>query len=208
MVLMKQLLLIFGVCHGFSAKPPLVSLESASPTISELTNLNILRIVREECTDEEVNQLVWKCLGYRRREEEWDTTLVFPKWRTKYPEPPDLVGVTRTYSRIVDEPVLRANQALVASIPMAYKAGIKEHLGKVGFTGFKLEGLTPNKTRRAQCANWLLYYREALFGKTIEELIAERERDVAAENERLRMEGKSLKVARGSDVSADDKSKE
>ena len=33
-----------------------------------------------------------------------------------------------------------------------------------GFNGFKLAELTPNKTRRAQCANWLLYYREALFG--------------------------------------------
>lgn len=30
--------------------------------------------------------------------------------------------------------------------------------------------MTPNKTRRAQCANWLIYYREELFGYTIEEL--------------------------------------
>lgn len=30
--------------------------------------------------------------------------------------------------------------------------------------------LTPNKTRRAQCANWLVFYREELFGYTIEEL--------------------------------------
>ena len=32
------------------------------------------------------------------------------------------------------------------------------------------KGLTPNMTRRAQCANWLLYYREELFGYTVEEL--------------------------------------
>ena len=30
--------------------------------------------------------------------------------------------------------------------------------------------LTPNKTRRAQCANWLLYYREELLGYTLDEL--------------------------------------
>ena len=28
------------------------------------------------------------------------------------PQPPDLIGVTRTYERAVDEPVLRAVQAL------------------------------------------------------------------------------------------------
>jgi hypothetical protein len=30
--------------------------------------------------------------------------------------------------------------------------------------------LTPNLTRRAQCTNWLLFYREELFGYTVEEL--------------------------------------
>jgi hypothetical protein len=43
---------------------------------------------------------------------------------------------------------------LVNSIPMAYKRGIREHLDPLGFTGLKMEGLTPNKTRRAQCTNW------------------------------------------------------
>ena len=109
--------------------------------------------------------------------------------------------MTRVYSKDVDEPVLRANQALVASIPMKYKGGIKEHLRKVGWTGFKLEGLTPNKTRRAQCTNWLLYYREALFGMSLEDLVAAKERDVAAENQRLREAGESLRVARPKDDS-------
>lgn len=178
-----------------SSWPPLVG-STNEPTQEELSNENLVRLVREECTDEEVNFLVWKCLGYRQRDDAtWDTTDVFPKWRAKYPVPPDLIGVSRNYSREVDEPVLRANQALINSIPMDYKGGIKQHLGKVGWTGYRLEGLTPNKTRRAQCANWLLYYREALFGKSIEELIAAKERDVAAENQRLREEGNSLKVA-------------
>jgi hypothetical protein len=37
--------------------------------------------------------------------------------------------------------------------------GIKIKLRPLGFTGFKLDELTPNKTRRAQCVNWLLFYR-------------------------------------------------
>jgi len=181
-------------CRGpRSSIPPPSAL--TAPTAEELTNENIVKIVNEEVSDSEVNELVWRCLGYRE-----DASEVFPKWAAKYPEPPDLVGVSRVYSKDVDEPVLRANQALVASIPMAYKAGIKEHLSKVGFTGFKLEGLTPNKTRRAQCANWLLFYREALFGKSLEELVAAKSRDVEAENQQLREEGKSLKVATGTGV--------
>jgi hypothetical protein len=62
--------------------------------------------------------------------------------------------------------------------------------------GYSMDELTPTKTRRAQCANWLLYYREQLFGVSLEELIArkELERDVAAENEQLRMQGESCKL--------------
>ena len=171
--------------------------ETGEVSADELTNDQIVKFVREEVTDEQVNELVWRCLGYKRTSEGWNSDDVFPKWRAKYPQPPDLVGVTRTYSKDVDEVVLRANQALVASIPMKYKGGIKEHLRKVGWTGFMLEGLTPNKTRRAQCANWVLYYREALFGKSLEELKAARERDIEAENEKLRREGKMLRSAKG-----------
>ena len=163
----------------------------------ELTNEQIVKFVREEVTDDEVNELVWRCLGYRRTETGWDSKEVFPKWQAKYPQPPDLIGVTRVYSKDVDENILRANQALVASIPMKYKGGIKEHLRKVGWTGFMLEGLTPNKTRRAQCANWVLFYREALFGKSLEELKAQKARDVEQENEELRRAGKMLRSAKG-----------
>lgn len=64
------------------------------------------------------------------------------------------------------------------------------------FMGYSMDELTPTKTRRAQCANWLLYYREQLFGVSLEELIArkELERNVAAENEQLRMQGESCKL--------------
>jgi len=151
---------------------------SMPPTIEELSNENLLRIIMLESTDQETNELVWKCLGYRFQKEDgtWDNSLVFPKWKEKYPQPPDVIGVRRIYTKEVDEPVLRANQALVRSIPMDYKNGIREHLfGLNGFFGLKMEGLTPNKTRRAQCANWLLYFREALMGKSIGQLKQERE---------------------------------
>ena len=170
----------------------------------ELTNENIGCLVWERCSDDEVNRLVWKCLGYRRAEgapddAPWENDAVFPKWRARFPQPPDLVGVTRVYSPDVDEPVLRANQALHRSIPMAHKDGIRENLRAepVRFLGFKLEGLTPNKTRRAQCANWLLYYRSALWRRSLEELIAARDRDVEAENRAAIERGESLRVVRG-----------
>jgi hypothetical protein len=46
--------------------------------------------------------------------------------------------------------------------------------------------LTPNLTRRAQCTNWLLFYREELFGYTVEELRERRRlKQEKAEQERL-----------------------
>jgi len=143
----------------------------------ELSNEVMLKIIYQETTDQEVNDLVWKCLGYEKDEEtgEWDNTNVFPKWREKYPQPPDLIGVQRNYTYEIDRPCQKANQALVASIPQEHKQGIKIQLRPLGFTGFMMEGLTPNKTRRAQCVNWMIFYRDALRGKSIEQLRAERE---------------------------------
>jgi hypothetical protein len=46
--------------------------------------------------------------------------------------------------------------------------------------------LTPNLTRRAQCTNWLLFYRENLFGYTLEELMEQRRlKQEKEEQERL-----------------------
>lgn len=56
----------------------------------------------------------------------------------------------------------------------------------------KYAELTPNKTRRAQCANWLLYYREELFGYSVEELRERRQKKLEAEEaEKLRLEKES-----------------
>lgn len=145
---------------------------SGGPTKEELTNENIIKIVRIECSDLEVNTLMWKCLGYRffADKEEWVPELVFPKWLEKYPTPPDLIGMRRIYSKEIDQPSLKANQSIVRSVPVEFKQSLKLHLKPLGFRGYQFSELTPNKTRRAQCANWLLYYREELFGYTLEEL--------------------------------------
>ena len=73
------------------------------PTAEELTNENILLIVerRSNVTDLEVNTLVWKCLGYRFYPSsdgggggEWRPDEVFPNWKERFPEPPDLIGTS------------------------------------------------------------------------------------------------------------------
>ncbi|KAL7519822.1 hypothetical protein ACHAWX_004577 [Stephanocyclus meneghinianus] len=145
---------------------------SGPPTAEELSNEQMLKIVKIECSDLEVNTLVWKCLGYRFDEEteSWYPDEVFPKWKEKFPTPPDLIGMKRVYSREVDQASLRSNQALVRSIPVDNKQSLKKHLMPLGWKGYQYKELTPNKTRRAQCANWLIFYREELFGYTVEEL--------------------------------------
>ena len=168
------------------------------PTADELSNENLLRILMIECSDLEVNTLVWKCLGYRfdPDKEEWNDSECFPKWRERYPSPPDLIGMSRIYSKEQDSPSLRSNQALVRSIPADNKQSLKTHLKPYGFTGYQYAELTPNKTRRAQCANWLIYYREELFGYTVEELQERRRlKREAEEAEKKRLEEEEGKKA-------------
>ena len=143
------------------------------PTNDELELENLVKIVNENCTDLEVNTLVWKCLGYRYNADEkvWTNDECFPKWKEKYPNPPDLLGMQRVYEPEIDKPSLRSNQALVRSIPSECKQNLKEFLRPYGFKGYKYEGLTPNKTRRAQCTNWLIYFKNELYGVSLEELM-------------------------------------
>eukprot|EP00551_Chaetoceros_affinis_P007179 CAMPEP_0203669208 /NCGR_PEP_ID=MMETSP0090-20130426/5637_1 /ASSEMBLY_ACC=CAM_ASM_001088 /TAXON_ID=426623 /ORGANISM="Chaetoceros affinis, Strain CCMP159" /LENGTH=310 /DNA_ID=CAMNT_0050533829 /DNA_START=60 /DNA_END=992 /DNA_ORIENTATION=+ len=169
---------------------------SSPPTKDELSNENLYKILMIECSDLEVNTLVWKCLGYAfdTDAKEWNSDNVFPKWREKYPTPPDLIGMQRIYTKEVDRVSLKANQSLVRSVPVDNKQSLKTHLRPLGFTGYKYAELTPNKTRRAQCANWLLYYREELFGFTVEELKERRQKKKEAEEaEKLRLEKESGK---------------
>ena len=145
----------------------------------------LLSIVRSELSDEQVNKLVWNALGYRCKVEldaetltaveVWTPDEVFPNWANTYPTPPDVLGVTRKYDPKIDAPVKAACAALTRSVPEEHKQGIKTTLTPLGWKGFKMDGLTPNMTRRAQAANWLLFYRRELRGVSIDELRRRRE---------------------------------
>ncbi|KAG5177051.1 hypothetical protein JKP88DRAFT_189458 [Tribonema minus] len=161
---------------------PFHVVKEGPPTTEELTSENLIKIICERSSDEETNWLAWKCLGYRcsAATGEWTADEVFPGWKSKYPQPPDLIGVTRVYSKEVDGPTMKANQALVRAIPLEHKQSLKTHMTPLGFTGFKLDELTPNRTRRAQVLNFILYYREELFGVSLEELQRRKEARAAA----------------------------
>ena len=167
--------------EGYGAKPWDETVNGPDP----ISNDVLLSIVRSELSDEAVNKLVWNALGYRCRVEldaetltaveVWTPDEVFPNWAKNYPQPPDVIGVTRKYDPKVDAPVKAACAALTRSVPEEHKQGLKTTLTPLGWKGFKMEGLTPNMTRRAQAANWLLFYRRELRGVTIEELRARRD---------------------------------
>jgi hypothetical protein len=117
----------------------LVSREGG-PNKEELTDENLFKIIDRTASDLEVNTLVWKCLGYRfdAEAQEWTTAEVFPKWKERYPTPSDVVGMQRIYSKDVDGPCLRNNQALVRSIPVDNKKSyLKEYMNPFGFTGYQ-----------------------------------------------------------------------
>jgi hypothetical protein len=107
----------------------------------ELTDENLYRIIERKASDLEVNTLVWKCLGYRFNadKEVWAPEEVFPKWKDRFPTPPDFIGMQRIYSKEIDGPNLRNNQSLVRSIPAENKASyLKKHMLPFGFTGYKV----------------------------------------------------------------------
>ena len=114
---------------------------SGGPTDEELTDENLYRIIERKASDLEVNTLVWKCLGYRFDGNEWAPEEVFPKWKDRFPEPPDFIGMQRIYSKDIDGPCLQNNQSLVRSIPAENKASyLKKHMVPFGFTGYKVIG--------------------------------------------------------------------
>ena len=170
---------------GFTPVSKLVLDVKGPVTAEELSNENLVRIVNLECSDLECDHLAWKCLGYKYDLESNTFLLsadVFPKWAAKYPDAPDLIGLARNYSPEIDKPVRDASMNLMRSIPRDYKGGVRA-LESQGFRGYKLKELTPNKTRRAQLVNWIIYYREKLWGKTVEQLREERMAEIKASEE-------------------------
>jgi hypothetical protein len=114
---------------------------TGGPTDEELTDTNLYKIIDRKSSDLDVNTLVWKCLGYRFdvENEAWTPEEVFPKWKDRFPDPPDFIGMKRVFSKEVDEPCLRNNQALVRSIPTDNKKSyLKEYMQPFGFTGYKV----------------------------------------------------------------------
>jgi hypothetical protein len=128
------------MCQGPVGQNAFVISRAGGPVPAELDNENLLRILKMKCSDLEANTLVWKCLGYRFDEsaEEWTAAEVFPKWKERFPSPPDLIGMQRVYSKEVDQVVLKANQHLVRSVPVDNKQSLKVHLKPLGFTGYQV----------------------------------------------------------------------
>ena len=145
--------------------PPWDPADGEDPISDEV----LLKIVLSQIDDQEVNDLVWTALGYTKEieldmetltgAEVWKPTNVFPKWAAAYPEAPDVIGVTRKYWPEIDGPVKAACAALTRSVADEHKQGLKRTLRRLGWKGYRMDGLTPNMTRRAQAANWLLKRR-------------------------------------------------
>jgi Domain of unknown function (DUF1823) len=117
---------------------------SPLPTLS---NETIWAILQEKLTDIQVNQLLWKYLGYEydSTNQTWHVREVESTWQETYPTPPDFIA-----SR-------PATVKLTRSIPAENKQLLKEYLG---FTGYKLGEFGPRQTRRATAASWLLSYMQ------------------------------------------------
>jgi len=96
-------------------------------TLTEIADENIVNIVNLKYTDQECNVLAWKCLGYQYNKQLDTFELsknVFPKWASKYPDPPDLIGITRRYDPETDKVVRNASLDLMRSIPRTFKGGV------------------------------------------------------------------------------------
>lgn len=125
-----------------------------------ITRQDLLQIVRGETPDEWVNEILRTLLGWRQLDDgSWNDDQVQSVWKKLYPDgPPDFIGREGDYSPAHDRPVKIAVQRLTRSISPQYKQVLKEVLGPLGFRGWKITELTPNKTRRATAVNWILYW--------------------------------------------------
>ena len=99
-------------------------------------------ILKNELDDDTVNALVWRSLNYSYDADSgtWDASTADEGWTEM--EPPNFIG-----SR-------PATIKLTRSIPKEHKQLLKERLN---FQGYQVHELTPQKTRRATAANWLLH---------------------------------------------------
>ena len=74
-------------------------------TLDDLSDENIVKIVRMECSDADANVLAWRCLGYVYDENTgtWDASAVFPKWYVFTSETPRPITKSAYLSSLVQE---------------------------------------------------------------------------------------------------------
>lgn len=109
--------------------------------IPPLNKETIAAILSGELPDDTVNALVLQSLGFRydKARQTWDPSEADPAWQGE--------GIPHVIQNRPD------SVKLTRSIAPENKQLLKEVLG---FTGYKIHELTPQKTRRATAANWLL----------------------------------------------------
>lgn len=126
----------------------------------QITGQDLLAIIRGETPDEWVNEILRALLGWRQMENgAWNDDLVQPMWKKAYNKgPPNFIGIEGDYRPEKDRPVKIAVQNLSKSIPPEHKQSLKPAMKPLGFSGWKVADLTPNRTRRAQAVNWIIYW--------------------------------------------------
>ncbi len=109
--------------------------------LPDLSIDTVWAILNGQLEDEVVNALVLRSLGFRYDEstQTWDPSQADPAWQTG-----DIPHFIANRKDIVK---------LTRSIPAEDQQLLKEQLK---FPGYKIHELTPQKTRRATAANWLL----------------------------------------------------
>eukprot|EP00667_Euglena_gracilis_P008361 EG_transcript_8462 len=137
-------------------------------TAEELTDSRLMELLLHK-RDEELNILVWKCLGYRYvccgAGFCWDTSNVFPKWRYKYPQPPDLVGISGDTSKTIE-----AVEFLAQLTAETYRNRVAEYSKTLGLR-YNAEHVKPEAEQKVQVTQWIMYYRDQYFGISMEELL-------------------------------------
>lgn len=126
----------------------------------KITGQDLLAIIHGDTPDEWVNEIVRSFLGWRQMENgEWNDDLVESTWKEVYKRgPPNFIGKEGDYTPKLDRPVKIAVQNLSKSIPPEHKQSLKPAMKPLGFSGWKVADLTPNRTRRAQAVNWIIYW--------------------------------------------------
>lgn len=154
----RQILLKPKGTAAATQHPDLPGVHFAQPP--HITSDNLLDIIKGDTPDEWVNEIVLTMLGWRMMDDgKWDNSRIRPAMKELYPdEPPNFIGTNGDYTPETDRPVKIANQRLTRSIPVEHKQILKAVMKPLGFSGWKVQDLTPNRTRRATSVNWMLYW--------------------------------------------------